>query len=77
MKSRKIIVRVVALIMAVLIGLSVFAVLFQIFAADSAVLTSIAKTGSSSSPPWAVYVGLVAVLVVGLCIVLPKMLKKH
>lgn len=78
MKQRKTVVRVVALLMALLMGLSVFAIVFQILAhgADTTALESIAQTGSSDGPPTALFIAIGALVVVGLCVAIPAFLKK-
>lgn len=77
MKNRKVIVRVVALFMALLMGLSVFAIVFQILAhgADTTMET-IAQTGSDSGPRIAIFLAIGAVVAVGICLVIPAFLKK-
>ena len=76
MKARKWMVRIVALLMAVLMGISVFAIFFKMFATDGTTV-AIAATGVQSSPSWVIYVGLAAILIIGVCFVIPKMMKKN
>jgi len=76
MKARKTIVRIVALAMAILMGLSVFAIFFRMFAADESTIAAIAQTGSRGNPSWFIYAALVAVLIIIVCVVVPKMTKK-
>lgn len=78
MKKRKLMVRIVALLMALLMGISVFALAFQLLArgADATTIAAIAATGDQGAPKWPIYAGLVAVLVIVVCVVVPKMMKK-
>ncbi len=77
MKQRKLIVRIIALVMALLMCISVFAIILQIFAraADTTTMAAIAATGGQTSK-LPVFLGLAAVLVVIVCIVVPKLIKK-
>lgn len=78
MKQRKTVVRVVALLLALLMGLSVFAIVFQILAhgADTTTMETIAQTGSDNGPRMAIILAIGAVVVVGICLVIPAFLKK-
>lgn len=78
MKQRKTVVRVVALLLALLMGLSVFAIVFQILAhgADTTALESVAQTGSREGPPTAVFVAVGAIVVLGICVAIPAFIKK-
>lgn len=77
MNRRKTIIRIVALLMAILMGLSVFAIIFQILAADgTALAASVSATGSDKSTGYVPYIAGAAVLVVALALILPKMRKK-
>ena len=70
----KIVVRVVAIIMAALMLLGVVSMIFNVaFAADE--LTAI-NTGSGDLPKWAFIALGAAVVVIVLCAVIPKMKKK-
>jgi len=77
MNRRKTIIRIVALLMAILMGLSVFAIIFQILAADeTALAASVSATGSDKSTDYVPYIAGAAVLVVALLFILPKLRKK-
>ncbi len=78
MKQRKLMIRIVALLMALLMGVGVFAGVYSIFAraADETTLAAVAATGSQQSASWPIYVAIAAVLLVIVCIVIPKMTKK-
>ncbi len=79
MKQRKLFIRIVALLMALLMAGSVIVVALQIFAsaADSTVLTAVAATGSQANETrWPIYAALAAFLVVVVLIVIPIITKK-
>lgn len=78
MKARKMIIRIIALLMALLMGLGIFGFIFQIMtsAADATTIAEIAKTGSQGNPSWFIYAALAAVLIIIVCVVVPKMTKK-
>jgi len=78
MKARKWMVRIVAFGMAFLMLLSAVVILIQIFAHSvDGTTVAIAATGVQSSSPWVIYVGLAAILIIGVCFVIPKMMKKN
>jgi len=65
-------VRIVAIVMAVLMVLSLGTVLVQtVFAADG-----IPVTGSAASEKWPIFVALGALLLIIICVVLPSFKKK-
>ncbi|NLP47476.1 MAG: hypothetical protein GX345_00860 [Clostridiales bacterium] len=77
MKYRKLIIRVVALILAVLMGLSVLAVLFNILAVNVGAIETIVQTGDDPSQvKWPLYVGLSALLLIIVLVLVPMFNKK-
>ena len=65
-------IRIVALIMAALMVLSLGSILFQtVFAAEA-----VPVTGSADSEKWPIFVALGALLLVVVCAVLPSFKKK-
>lgn len=72
--SKKV-VRVIAIVLAVLMAGGVFAAALQVFAVSPEAAVSVAATGQRSY--WPVIVALAAaVIVVALCIIIPKVSKK-
>jgi len=72
--KRSFIIRAVAIVMTALMLLSVFAIVFNtVFAASDSALPD---TGSDGFPMWVVFAAAGALLVVVLCIVIPKIKKK-
>lgn len=71
-------VRIVALLMALMLFAGIFIGILSIFAraADETALVAIAATGDQGMTKWPIYVGLAAVLIVIVCVVVPKMTKK-
>lgn len=66
-------VRIVAIIMAALMVLSLGSILLQtVFAAEA-----VPVTGSSASEKWPIFVALGALLLVVVCVVLPSFKKKN
>lgn len=79
MKNRKIMVRIVALFLALLMAAGVFGIALQIIAysADTTTLTAVAATGDDANPTrWPVYAAAAAVLVIIVCVVVPMITKK-
>ncbi len=79
MKNRKIMVRIVALFLALLMAAGVLGIALQIIAysADTTTLTAVAATGSEANETrWPVIVAAGAVLVIVVCVVVPMMTKK-
>ncbi len=76
MMSKKMI-KIICIIMAALMVLSVFAVCLQVFALEGGVMTYVPVTGDNDGDyiiP--ATIAVVAVLAVGICLVLPKLKKK-
>ncbi|HIT52868.1 MAG TPA: hypothetical protein IAD07_02885 [Candidatus Fimivicinus intestinavium] len=72
--SKKV-VRVIAIVLAVLMAGGVFAAALQVFAVSPEAAVPVAATGQRSY--WPVIVALAAaVIVVALCIIIPKVSKK-
>ncbi len=70
-------IKVICIIMAALMILSVGAVVLQVFAADGAALLSVPATGDNDGDYLIpAGIGVLAILVVGVCLVLPKLKKK-
>ncbi|MBQ6932021.1 MAG: hypothetical protein IJN38_07825 [Clostridia bacterium] len=72
-------VRIVAIILAVIIAGGVLATAFtSVFAADAAVLAASATpdTGTDGPPVVPIVVGIVAVLLIAACVIIPKVSKK-
>ncbi len=70
-------VKIICIIMAVLMVLSVGAVCLQVFAFDGIGVTALPVTGDNDSDyiiP--ATIAVVAVLAIGICLVLPKLKKK-
>lgn len=77
MKYRKFIIRAVALLLAVLMGVSVLAVLFNVFSADESLMQTLAQTGNNpNETKWPLYVGVGAVLLIIILVVVPMISKK-
>ncbi|MGI6248257.1 MAG: hypothetical protein ACOYJX_02445 [Acutalibacteraceae bacterium] len=81
MKNRKIFVRIVALLLALLMAAGVFGIVLQIIAysADETLLApvTVAATGSPEGEvKWPVYVAVAAVLVIIICVAVPLISKK-
>lgn len=71
-KKKSLIVRIVAIVLAALMILSVGTVLFQtVFAADG-----IPVTGSDPNSKLPIFILIGAVVLIGICVVLPTMKKK-
>lgn len=71
-------IKIICIVMAALMLLSVGAVVLQVFAADgAAVLAATPATGDNDSD-YLIPAGLAvaAILVIGVCVVLPKLKKK-
>ena len=76
MMSKKMI-KIICIVMAALMGLSVFAVCLQVFALEGGVMQYVPATGDNDGDyiiP--VTIAVIAVLAVGICLVLPKLKKK-
>lgn len=76
MMSKKMI-KIICIIMAALMALSVFAVCLQVFALEGGEWSYVPVTGDNDGDyiiP--VTIAVVAVLAVGICLVLPKLKKK-
>ena len=75
MMSKKV-VKIICIVMAALMGISVLAVLFQVFANDE--MTVVPNTGVEDMPIGllAAIIG-VAVIVLAVCLVLPKLKKRN
>lgn len=71
-------IKIICIIMAALMILSVGAVVLQVFAADSASLAlAVPATGDNDSDYLIpAGIGVLAILAVGICLVLPKLKKK-
>lgn len=70
--KRSLIIRIVAIVMAALMILSVGTVLFQtVFAADT-----VPATGSSPNSKLPIFILIGAVVLIGICVVLPTIKKK-
>lgn len=68
-------VRIVAVILAVLMAGGVFAAVLQVFAVSPEAAVAVAATGQRSY--WPVIVALIAaVVLIALCIIIPKVSKK-
>ncbi len=70
-------IKVICIIMAALMILSVFAVCLQVFALDGVAPSFTPVTGDNDGDyiiP--ATVGLIAILAIGICIILPKLKKK-
>jgi len=68
-------VRIVAIVMAVVLLLGVFSLLFNSsFAAGD--ITEIAATGSQDTPKWPIFAAVGALAVIIACVVIPKLNKK-
>lgn len=79
MKQRKIFIRIVALLMALLMMGGVFGGIMQIVAsaADTPVLTAVAATGSEANATrWPIYAAVAAVFIIIVCVVVPIVTKK-
>lgn len=79
MKNRKIMVRIVALLMALLMAAGVFGVVLQIIAysADTTTIAAVASTGSEANETrWPIYAAAGAVLVIIICVVVPIITRK-
>ena len=75
MKKRSIMVRIVAIILAALMIISVAAVAFTAFAADSEI--EVPVTGQqTANTKWLVLVIVVAVIAIAACVILPMAKKK-
>lgn len=72
------VIKIICIIMAALMILSVFAVVLQVFAADvGAMPLSVPATGDNDADYLIpAGIGVLALLAVGICIVLPKLKKK-
>ena len=70
--KRTLAVRIVAIILAVIMGLGVFAVLFNSFAVND--IAAIA-TGSQDTPKWPILAAVGALIVIIICVVVPKLKK--
>lgn len=76
MMSKKMI-KIICIVMAALMVLSVFAVCIQVFALEGGVMQYVPATGDNDGDyiiP--VTIAVIAVLAVGICLVLPKLKKK-
>lgn len=76
MMSKKMI-KIICIVMAALMVLSVFAVCLQVFAMDVDVMQYVPVTGDNDGDyiiP--ITIAVVAILAVGICLVLPKLKKK-
>ena len=76
MMSKKMI-KIICIVMAALMVLSVFAVCLQVFAFEGGVMQYVPATGDNDGDyiiP--VTIAVIAVLAVGICLVLPKLKKK-
>ncbi|MCL2509078.1 MAG: hypothetical protein FWF05_07880 [Oscillospiraceae bacterium] len=72
--KKKLLVRALAIVMTALMLLSVFAILFNtVFASD---VNSLPATGSDGMPKWPIFAVIGAILIIVLCVVLPKIKKK-
>ena len=70
-------VRIIALVLALLIGGSVLlAAITSVSAADPAALAQIPDTGSDGVPKAPIIIGACAVLLAVACVVIPKIAKK-
>lgn len=72
-------VRIVAIVLAVIIAGGVLVTAFtSVFAADAAVLAAPATpdTGTDGPPVVPIVVGIVAVLLIAACVIIPKVSKK-
>jgi di/tricarboxylate transporter len=68
-------VRIVAIVMAVLLLLGIFSLLFNsAFAAGD--IAEIAATGSQDTPKWPIFAAVGALVVIVVCAVIPKLNKK-
>ena len=68
-------VRIVAIVMAALLLLSVFSLLFHSsFAADEMIET--VATGSGGTSKWPIFAAVGALLVIVVCAIIPKLKKK-
>ncbi|NLO45027.1 MAG: hypothetical protein GX107_00770 [Clostridiales bacterium] len=68
-------VRIVAIVMAALLLLSVFSLLFHSsFAADEMIET--VATGSDDTSKWPIFAAVGALLVIVVCAIIPKLKKK-
>ena len=73
--KRTLTIRIVAIVMAALLLLSIFTMLFHsAFAADE--LVEIAATGSQDTPKWPIFAAVGAVVVIAVCVIIPKLNKK-
>lgn len=76
MKNRKLFIRIVCILLAVLLFGSGLTVLFYAFAADSAA-AGIPATGiDSNTPKWPIYAVVSAIVLIIACLVIPKLKKK-
>ena len=76
MMSKKMI-KIICIVMAALMVLSVFAVCLQVFAMDADVMQYVPVTGDNDGDyiiP--ITIAVLAILAVGICLVLPKLKKK-
>lgn len=76
MMSKKMI-KIICIVMAALMVLSVFAVCLQVFALDTGVMNYVPATGDNDGDyiiP--ITIAVVAILAIGICLVLPKLKKK-
>lgn len=70
-------IKIICIIMAALMILSVGAVVLQVFAADGVMLLSAPVTGDNDGDYLIpAGIGVLAILAVGVCLVLPKLKKK-
>jgi hypothetical protein len=79
MKRRKMVIRIVALFMALLMVMGVVALALQIvaYSADATTLAAVAATGSElNETRWPIYAAVGAVLVIIVCVVVPIITKK-
>ncbi len=72
------VIKVICIIMAALMILSVGAVVLQVFAADAALMPLAMPATGDNDADYLIPagIGVLAILAVGLCLVLPKLKKK-
>jgi hypothetical protein len=79
MKQRKIMIRIVAFLMALLMVAGVFGLALQIFAsaAEETTLVAVSATGSEAATTrWPIYAAVGAVFIIIVCVVVPMITKK-
>ena len=70
-------IKVICVVMAALMILSVVAVLLQVIAVDEAMLLAMPATGDNDSDYLVpAGLGVAALLAIGICVILPKLKKK-